>query len=188
MSLSTEHLISMRKGLGLTTGLLVYLPIFLLGNAVSELLRYQEIGISSVFPPYAALTAALVLSRRRDWVWYIIADVVFSLAMQRSRLGASQLLFAQAADVTQALVATALLRGLFHQRPQLDSISALLRLLLGGVLIAPAVGGALGAINVVWHHPSTAFGTLWVSWFLSDGVTGLTMLPALLLLTPVEAA
>jgi signal transduction histidine kinase len=177
----------MRKALGLTTGLLVYLPIFLLGTAVSELLRYQAIGISSVFPPYAALTAALVLSRRRDWVWYIIADVVFSLAMQRSRLGASQLLFAQAADVTQALVATALLRRLFHQRPQLDSISALLRLLVGAVLIAPAVGGALGAINVVWHHPSTAFGTLWVSWFLSDGVTGLTMLPALLLLTPVEA-
>jgi signal transduction histidine kinase len=159
----------------------------LIGNAIPELLRYQEIGISSVFPPYAALTAALVLTRRRDWVWYIIADVVFSLAMQRSRLGGSQLLFAEVADVTQALVATVLLRGLFHQRPQLDSVSALLRFLVVGVLIAPAVGGVLGVTNVVWHNPSAPFGTLWVSWFLSDGVTGLTMLPALLLLTPTEA-
>jgi signal transduction histidine kinase/integral membrane sensor domain MASE1 len=185
--LDTPAPLSDAGALRLTPGLLVYLPIFLIGNAVPELLRYREIGISSVFPPYAALTAALVLSRRRDWVWYIIADVVFSLAMQRSRLGASQLLFAQAADVTQALVATALLRGLFYQRPQLESISALLRLLVSGVLIAPAVGGVLGALNVVWHNPSTPFGTLWVSWFLSDGVTGLTMLPALLLLTPTEA-
>ena len=198
--LSSEHPISMRKeletvaplsdagALRLLPGLLMYLPIFLTGNAVSELLRYRDLGISSVFPPYAALTAALVLSRRRDWVWYILADVVFSLVMQRSRLGASQLLFAEAADVTQALVAAALLRGLFHQRLQLDSISALLRLFVSGVLIAPAVGGVLGAVNVVRHNPSTAFGTLWVSWFLSDGVTGLTMLPALLLLTPTEAS
>ena len=185
--LETDVPLSDAGALRLTRGLLVYLPIFLIGNAVPELLRYREIGISSVFPPYAALTAALVLSRRRDWLWYIVADVVFSLAMQRSRLGASQLLFAEVADVTQALVATALLRGLFHQRPQLDSVSALLRFLVSGVLIAPAVGGVLGAINVVWHHPSTPFGTLWVSWFLSDGVTGLTMLPALLLLTPTEA-
>ena len=162
----------------------MYLPIFLVGNAIPELLRYQEIGISSVFPPYAALTAALVLARRRDWAWYIIADVLFALAIQWSRLSVSQLLFAQAADVTQALIAAALLRGLFHQRPQLDTIHALLRLLLGGVFIAPAIGGLLGAINVVRHNPSAPFGTLWVSWVLSDGVTGLTMLPALLLLTP----
>ena len=44
----------------------------------------------------APLTAALVLSRRRDWVWYIAGDVAISLAMHGSRLGASQLLFAQA--------------------------------------------------------------------------------------------
>ncbi|HKW47541.1 MAG TPA: ATP-binding protein [Gemmatimonadaceae bacterium] len=184
--LETDAPLSDAGALRLTTGLLVYLPIFLIGNALSELLRYQGIGIASLFPPYAALTAALVLSRRRDWVWYILADVVFSLALQWSRLGASQLFFAEVADVTQALVATALLRGLFHQRPQLDSISALLRLLVSSVLIAPAVGGALGALNVVWHNPSTPFDTLWVRWVLSDGVTGLTMLPALLLLTPVE--
>ena len=185
--LETDVPLSDAGALRLTRGLLLYLPIFLIGNAVPELLRYQGIGISAVFPPYAALTAALVLSRRRDWVWYIIADVVFSVAMQRSRLGASQLLFAEVADVTQALVATVLLRRLF-QRPQLDSVSTLLRFLVRGVLIAPAVGGLLGAINVVWHHPTTPFGTLWVSWFLSDGVMGLTMLPALLLLTPTEGS
>lgn len=52
--------------LPLAVGLLLFVPIALAGNAIGSMLRYPDLGAAVLFPPYAALTAALVASRRRD--------------------------------------------------------------------------------------------------------------------------
>jgi signal transduction histidine kinase/integral membrane sensor domain MASE1 len=167
--------------LRLVSGLSLFLPIVLVGHWVSELLRYRQVGVAVFFLPYAALTAALILAPRRDWVWYIVVDVAVSVAAHSPRLGLSRVAFAQVADVTQALLATTLLRSLSGGRPRFDSVGGLLRFLLGALVVAPAVGAALGGANIVAHDPSKTFGRAWLGWFVSGGLTGLSMLPALLL-------
>src|SRR6185503_13448920 len=45
----------------LAPGLLLFVPVSLLGNLIGLVLRYPDIGSAVLFPPYAALTAALVV-------------------------------------------------------------------------------------------------------------------------------
>src|SRR5688572_21093653 len=65
----------------LAPGLLLYVPVSLLGNLIGLVLRYPDIGSAVLFPPYAALTAALVVSSRRHWVWYILVGSATHFAM-----------------------------------------------------------------------------------------------------------
>jgi hypothetical protein len=51
-------------------GLAIFAPIALLENLVGAVFRYPDIGAAIFFPPYAALAAALLVTRRRGWVWY----------------------------------------------------------------------------------------------------------------------
>ena len=57
------------------TGMLFLLPVSLVGNEVGALFRYPEIGSAVLFPPYAALTAVLVVSPARHWIWYLLGAV-----------------------------------------------------------------------------------------------------------------
>jgi len=65
----------------LAPGLLLFVPVSLLGNLIGLVLRYPDIGSAVLFPPYAALTAALVVSPRRHWVWYILVGSATHFAM-----------------------------------------------------------------------------------------------------------
>ena len=176
------------ESLRLGPALLVFVPLIVFGNSLSELFRYHQIGVALLFLPYAVLTAALVRSRRRDWPWYIVIAATVSIAVHAPRLGFSRALLAQPVDIAEAMVATTLLLWLFDGRPRLDSISALLRFFVAAVIVAPAVGGVLGAVNIIAHDPSKHFGPSWAAWAMSDALTGLTMLAALLFVHPVEGS
>jgi len=175
------------ESLRLLPGLLAFVPLIIAGNSISELFRYHQIGVALLFLPYAVLTAALVRSRRRDWSWYIVIAAAVSIIVHTPRIGLARALIAQPVDLAEALIAALLLLRLFDGRPRLDSVSALLRFFAAAVIVAPAVGGVLGAINIVADDPSKAFGGSWMAWALSDALTGLTMLPALLLIFPSDA-
>ena len=179
---------SVTEPLRLGPALLAFVPLIVVGNSVSELFRYHQLGVALLFLPYAVLTAALVRSPRRDWPWYLTIAVAVSIVVHAPRLGLTRALIAQPVDVAEALVATALLLWLFDGRPRLDSISALLRFLLAAVVVAPAVGGVFGALNIVLHNPAKSFGEAWTAWAMSDAITGLTMLPALLFVFPTHVS
>ena len=49
--------------LPLATGMLFFVPIAFVGNELGVLLRYPQLGAAVLYPPYAALTAALVASQ-----------------------------------------------------------------------------------------------------------------------------
>ena len=56
--------------LPLASGLLLFVPLALFGNEVGSLLRYPDIGSAVFFPPYAVLTAVLlVCGRLRHCIW-----------------------------------------------------------------------------------------------------------------------
>jgi signal transduction histidine kinase len=164
--------------LPLATGLLLFAPIVLIGNEVGMRFRYPDIGAAVLFPPYAILTAALVVSPRRDWVWYVLVGAVAHFVTQWPHWPVSWVLFADVANVTRALMAAALLRWLFGGPPRLDSLRALSLFVMTAVIAAPAIAAVLGAANMVVHGGSTTFWRPWTAWFVSTALTGLTFLPA----------
>lgn len=165
--------------LSLTSGLLLFAPLALLGNAIGAVFKYPEVGAAVLYPPYAALTAVLILSPRRDWAWYLLAGFIAHFVTHWPRWSASWVLFADLANVARSVTAVLLLVYFFRVR-QLDSIGALLRFLLVVSVVAPVVGATIGAANVVWHDRASIFAVPWTAWFLSNAITGLTILPATL--------
>ncbi|HEY7237477.1 MAG TPA: ATP-binding protein [Gemmatimonadaceae bacterium] len=167
--------------LSLRNGLLLFGVISLLGNAIGAAMRYPEIGSAVLFPPYAALTAALVVSSRRHWVWFILVGDLTHFVAHWPQFSVSWILFADVANICRALTAAVLLRWLFRDALKLDGIVDLLRFVASAVVIAPAVGATIGAANVVLHGGSDSYLPPWGAWFTSNALTGLTMLPAFLL-------
>lgn len=165
--------------LGLASGLLLFAPLAIVANALGSLLRYPDIGAAVLFPPYAVLTAALVLSPRRTWVWYILVGTLAHFVTSWPQWSVSWVLVADAANIVRALIAAVLLRWSFNGRPRFDGVDMLARFVASAAIIAPAVGATIGAANVVLHGVSTSFWRPWSAWFMSNALTGLTLLPAL---------
>jgi signal transduction histidine kinase len=168
--------------------LLIFGAVSLLGNEFGTLLRYPEIGAALFYPPYAILTATLVLSPRRDWPSYILVSVFTHVLPHVAQWPLSWVLLADVANLARALVATVMLRWLFGDRPRLDGIRELMLFIGSAVLIAPAVGATIGAANVVLHGGSATYWRPWSAWFMSNALTGLTMLPMFLIAIPAGAA
>ncbi len=158
-------------------GLLLFTPLAFLGNEVGSLLRYPEMGSAVFFPPYAILTAALLATPRRDWVWYILLGGFTHALASLSQWSLSWVLLADLANTVRALVAALLLQWLFRGLPRLDSIPALLMFVVPAVLVAPAVAATIGATNVLLHDTSPRYWRAWTEWFVSNALTGLTLLP-----------
>ncbi len=167
--------------LPLALGLALFAPIALLGNEAGALLRYPDIGSAVLFPPYAALTAVLVASPRRHWLWYILVGHVAHLATNWPQWTFTWVLFADVANIARALTAALLLQWLFDGRPKFEGLDALARFVLSAVLVAPAVGATIGAADVVLHGATSTFGAAWRAWFMGNALTGLTMMPAFVL-------
>ena len=169
------------RPLSLAEGLLILLPISLLGNFVGLALRYPEVGTAVLFPPYAALTSLLLVSRRRDWVWYIVGGSVTHFLASWPQFSLSWVVWADVANIARALVAAVLLQRFFRGSPHVNSIRALSRFVFCAVLVAPAVAATIGAANVVLHRASPDYWHPWSAWFISNALTGLVILPAFII-------
>ena len=160
---------------------MLYAPVVLLGNEIGSALRYPDVGTAVLFPPYAALTAALVVSSRRHWVWYILVGSVAHFVTHWPQWSLSWVLIADAADVVRAVTAALLLQRLFNGPPRLDTLRTLAGFIISAAVVAPAFGATIGAADVVMHDASATYWQPWRAWFLSNALTGLTMLPAFVL-------
>jgi signal transduction histidine kinase len=154
--------------------------VSLLGNELAGWLRYPDVGSAVFFMPYAALTAVLVYSPPREWVWYILLAVATHVAAHLGGWPLSWILAADVANVARALTAAVLLRRLFRGHPRLDGLGDLLLFVVAAVLLGPAVGATIGAANVVLHGASASYWLPWQQWFLSNALTGLVILPLFL--------
>jgi signal transduction histidine kinase/integral membrane sensor domain MASE1 len=167
--------------LGFAVGIALFAILALVGNAIGSMLRYPDIGAAVFFPPYAALTAALVLSPRRQWIWYIGVGTAAHFLTHWPRWSASWVLLADVANIYRAIVAAVLLRQLFKGPPRLDGVADVARFVFAAAIVAPAIGATLGAANVVLHGGSATYWQPWRAWFMSNALTGLTMLPTFVL-------
>ena len=120
------------------------------------------------------------MSRRRDWVWYIGGSVTHFLASW-PQFSLSWVVWADVANIARALVAAVLLQRFFRGSPHVNSIRALSRFVFCAVLVAPLVAATIGAANVVLHRASPDYWHPWSAWFISNALTGLVILPAVII-------
>jgi len=155
-----------------------------LAYRVSSVIRYPDLGFAVLFPPYAVLTAALVLTPRRDWIWYVAIAWTGHFAADWPGWPASWIVIAEIANTARALVAAELLRRLFPRPLALDTVPALASFVIITSVLAPMIGATAGATTVLLHLGLDSYWDTWRPWFMSNALTGLTILPALLLVSP----
>jgi integral membrane sensor domain MASE1 len=127
------------------------------------------------------LTAALVISPRRDWIWYALLGAVAHFATHWPQWSVSWVFGADAANLVRAFSAALALRWLFRGVPRFDNVHDLVLFVVVAVAGAPALGAAIGATNVLLHGAAADFWSPWYAWFISNALTGLTLLPLCLI-------
>jgi PAS domain S-box-containing protein len=164
----------------LTTTLLVCLACQA-GAAIGNVLRFPHIGTAILYPPYAIVTAALLVSPPRRWWVYLAAGSVGTFLPHL--LGgdpASFVLSTELANYARALLAAWGVRR-FGDPRRLDTLKGMAMFLLFAVILAPATGAFIGAGVVALHKSGGSYWTAWQAWSLSNVLTGLTLLPIILL-------
>jgi two-component system, LuxR family, sensor kinase FixL len=150
-----------------------------LGGKFSAWVKFH-IGSAVFFPPYAFLAAALLMSPRRHWWAYLVAAFLGHFAARWEAGPLTWVALGGLANLSKALIAAIGIGYCARGSPQLDTLRGVVIFVLMAVLLAPAAAAFIGAANVVLHKGSTNFWLPWTAWFLSNAVTGITLLPAIL--------
>jgi PAS domain S-box-containing protein len=149
-------------------------------GSLSELV-YPEIGTAILFPPYAVLTAALLFSPLRQWWIYLLASALGNYFPHRENSPASFVLLCEGANFSRALLAAAGIRYLSPDGPRLDTLWGVTTFFVCAVVVGPFAAAFLGAGVVLLHVSSADFWLVWQAWFLSNALTGLTLLPIIVI-------
>src|SRR5262249_10510803 len=126
------------------TALLVSVAYYV-GANVGFILRFPPATPSVLWPPNSILTATLLLSPPRWWI-YLLAAFPAHLAAELgtvSPVSLALLLFVT--NCSEALVAAACVRRLSDAPTRFDSLRRVLAFLVGAVLVAPFVSSFLDA-------------------------------------------
>ncbi len=164
-----------------------------LGSLVGTKLVFPGVGAASVFPPFAVLTAALVLSERRHWLLLLIASTIGNLGPHLATCPIGHVVLCEVANYTKALIAAAGIcwfAGLGKDktactRIELRSLREMAGLLLSAGVVGPMIGALIGAASAVIFIGATDFVMVWRAWVLSNALTGTTLLPFILAMAAV---
>jgi two-component system sensor histidine kinase UhpB len=151
-----------------------------LGSAFEPV--YPQLDTAILFPPYAVLAAALILSPVRNWWIYLLASALGNYLPHRQGAPASWVLLTEIANFTRALLAAGCLRYLIPKGPRLDTLQGAVAFLIFAVVVGPFVAALVGAGIVVLHVETTDYWLVWQAWFLSNALTGVTLLPMIMVL------
>ena len=161
------------------TALLVSAGCFL-GSELGTWLRFPGPGTAIIFPPYAVLTVALLISPARYWWVYLFASFVGHSFANFPHWPTGVVLVSEAANFTKALLAAIAIRH-FNPGPRLNSFRRMATFLVFGVAVAPASAAFIGAAMATHYLSSSSYWLAWRAWFLSNALTGATLLPVLLI-------
>jgi len=150
------------------------------GTLLAVVGRVPEFGGAVLFPPYAILTAILLLAPPRRWWIYLLASVVGHVAATGPIWPSGWVVTANIANFTRAIIAATGLKLLWGNRPRFESLEGVAVFLGVAVLLAPAIAALLVAtVGIVVDGTGPRLD--WTGWFLANALTGLTLLPPLLI-------
>jgi PAS domain S-box-containing protein len=143
-------------------------------------LNFPQLGGAILFPSYAILTAALLVTPPRRWWVFMLASAVGNFAPHHLTGPTEFVLLTEFANFTRAVLCAVIVRRFCPPNP-FASLRGTLVFLGAAVVIAPAVAAVIGAGAVIAFRDQ-AFGLVWQAWFLSNALTGLALLPLLSML------
>lgn len=151
------------------------------GSAFDQSVVFPRIGTAILFPPYAILTAALLLSRVQDWWIYFLAAAIGNYLPHRTESPASWVLMAELANFVRALMAAGGIRYIIRGGPCFESVRGVVTFLALAVVVGPLAAAFIGAGVVQAHLNSADYWVAWQAWFLSNALTALTLLPIIVI-------
>jgi two-component system sensor histidine kinase UhpB len=146
-----------------------------LGSTVEPV--YPQLGTAMLFPPYAVVAAALMFAPVRHWWIYLLASALANYLPHRQGSPPSWVLLTELANFTRVLLAAGGMRYLVPEGPRFDTLWGAVTFLAFAVVLGPFVAAFVGAAVVVLHGGAADFWLVWQAWFLSNALTGLTLLP-----------
>ncbi|HEV3302130.1 MAG TPA: sensor histidine kinase [Planctomycetaceae bacterium] len=150
------------------------------GSFLGAKLKFPFVDTAILFPPYAVLTAALLLAPPRRWWVYALASSLGNFVPHQQGWPISWVLLTEVVNLLRALLAAGGIRY-FNGSARFDSLRGVAVFLLLAVLLAPAIGGFGGACVVTLHRPAEDFWLVWRAWYFSNALTGLTLLPVIVI-------
>ncbi len=149
-----------------------------LGACADTWLRFPGVGAAILFPPYAILTAALWRTSPRHWWIFLVAASAGNVIPHH--LGGAGIGFVLAAELVnhvRAVLAAVGLRRWAGRSGRVETMREMVAYLAFAVFLAPGLAALAGAGLVVSVGDAPAFWLVWREWWLSNAITGLTLLP-----------
>jgi PAS domain S-box-containing protein len=150
------------------------------GAALALLAQAPGTGASLLFPPYAVLTAALLLAPLRTWWWFVLSAAAGTILGFGGVETLSFAALAEVANAAKALVAAGGVRLLTRKAAPFGTFRDMAVFLLFAALLGPMAGALIGASGVVLHDDAASFWLASRGWLISNMVSGVTLLPLIL--------
>jgi signal transduction histidine kinase len=152
-----------------------------LGNLFDATVRFPSIGTAIFYPPYAILTAALLLAPTQHWWLFLLASSLAHLLVHRFDRPVPWVVLLDTANLTRALVAAGGVRWFSAGPLRFDRLRGVMLFLLFPVILAPVAGALVGARIVTLAEGTGDYRLLWQAWALSNALTALILLPIIMI-------
>jgi PAS domain S-box-containing protein len=151
-----------------------------LGASADLWMRFPVGGAAIFFVPYAVLTAALLRMPPRTWWMLMLAAAAGDYLPHR--IGGASVGFALGTELVnqaRAVLAAVGLRYFSVRFSRREQMRRMVAHLACSVFVAPALAAFGGAALAVRLNGAQSFWLAWLQWWLSNAITGLTLLPIL---------
>ena len=177
--MGTRLAASSRMRLAITVAL-VFVGCFL-GASADVLLQFPGLRAAIIFAPYAIVTAALLRTpTRRWWIVLLAASAADFFPHRGSGASVPFVLLAEVVNHLRAVLAAICLRRYSSRPGRLETMREMVAYLVFAVFLVPAFAALGGAALVARFGTAHDFWPAWQQWWLSNAVTGLTLLPLLM--------
>ena len=177
--MGTRLAASSRMRLAITVAL-VLVGCFL-GASADVLLQFPGVRAAIIFAPYAIVTAALLRTpARRWWIVLLAASAADFFPHRNSGASFAFVLLAELVNHLRAVLAAICLRRYSSRPGRLETMREMVAYLVFAVFLVPAFAALGGAALVARIGTADDFWPAWQQWWLSNAVTGLTLLPLLM--------
>ena len=169
--------------LGLTALHAIFVGVaFYFGCKLGLFLATQSNSIAMFFPANAIVLAALLLTHQRRWWAYLLATVLFDIALSiGNELSVHRVILFSAANLLEVLVAAIGLKSLVAGPLKFERVQEMLIFLFLAVLIAPFTSAFVASAVTFFETPTPNYWLFWRAWFLSDALGLLIMTPLIIL-------
>ena len=160
---------------------------YYVGANLGFILRFPPSTPSVMWPPNAILTATLLLASPRRWWIYLVAAFPAHLAAELGAFPTSTVLGLFVTNCSEALIGAGGVR-LFSDAPaRFDTLRRVTAFIVSAVFVSPVVTSFPDAavVNVTLGEP---FWTVWRTRLLSNMLTELTLVPAVVLAVTIGQA